>query len=120
LKFLDIAVAVLIGASAITGILVWSPLQGDAASAEFAARTRLRDSLLEIVQGRGIPWLIQTPTAEVCAALADMSNSSVSYSAILGSYSCPASPPADSVSETIILRLLPMAVTLEAWSDVQA
>ena len=111
--------AILIGASAIAGFLAWSPQQGDATAAEFATRTQLRNELLDILQSRGFAWLIQSPPASVCAILAGMSNSSVSFSAVLGAYSCERSPPADSVSVTISLRLLPMMVTLEAWSGTQ-
>jgi hypothetical protein len=119
LRFLDIAVAALVGTSAISGILLWSPRQGDTVSAEFAVRTQLREELLGVLQSRGFAWLIQSPPGDVCAVLESMSNSSVSFSATLGASSCPLSPPTDSVSVSISLRLLPMAVTLEAWSRAQ-
>jgi hypothetical protein len=114
LRFVDIAVAALIGTSAFTGMVVWSPQQGDNASNQSLLQAQLRDALLKLIQDRGFAWLIQTPPQEICAALAGMSNSSVGFDAVLGQYSCFAPPRSPSAS--LAFRLLPMEVTLEVWS----
>ena len=110
--------AALIGVSAITGILVLSPRQGDSLADQSAVRISLRDDLLQVLQARGFGWLIQSPPQTICKVLAGVSNSSVIISATFGSYSCSPMPQSGVVSAIISFRLVNAEVSLEAWSTV--
>lgn len=120
MRFVDLAVAALIGTSALTGFIAWNPGQGDAAAREAALRSQLRDSLLDKLQQKGTPWILQSPRPAVCSYFADMSNSSSGVYVTLGSTTCGAEPAPGAVTATISMSLLPFEVTLEAWSVAKA
>ena len=117
MRFLDIAVAALIGASAITGMAAWSPQAGDSASRGAAAQGQLRDELLSFLSEPGMAWLIINSPSAACSALSGLSNSTVGVSASFGSYSCGSPPTAGSRAASLTLLLGTNDVDLEAWSS---
>ena len=119
MMFVDLAVAVLIGVSAITGILLLSPAPGDGAALRSRERSELRDGLVSFVEARGIDWFLKTSPGEVCSEMASASNSSFAFSATLGSVSC-GGPPPGSTYVTLTLDLIPLQVTLVSWSGGRA
>jgi hypothetical protein len=119
LRYLDLALAALIGISTVAAISWYSTGPADATSSELALRVRLRDSLLSLLQEKGVRWFLVTPPDEICSSLAAISNSSETFSATVGTLSCRI-PPKDSVDETMSLPFLPQVVTLECWSAVGA
>ena len=116
MRYVDLAVAALIGTSAITGIIAWNPRAGDQASRQLETQTRLRDLLLGILQQRGTTWFLRSPADVVCSYLARRSNSSFGLEATLGSLTCGPPPMEGSVAASLSLRLVPFEVTLVAWS----
>ncbi len=116
MRFLDIAVAVMIGVSAVSSIAVWTPRSGDALSDRIALQTQLRDKLVAFVKNRGLPWLLHASPAEVCAAMASSVTPPASVFASMGGQSCGAPPPGGAVVSNLTLPLLPFEVTLVAWS----
>ena len=120
MRYLDIAVAALLGVSAITGLGLVSPRPGDAASVQLSTQTGLRDGLLAIVQHKGISWLLTTPAPEICAYLEQSSNSTVSLSATIGTEPCPSQPLPEADAATLYVPLKAIAVELEAWPSAQA
>lgn len=120
MRYVDIAIAVLIGTSAITGIVAWTPRSGDIASQHTLMRTLLRDSLLAYLQHRGVVWLMRSSPQELCADLSGISNSSVTFSATSGSFSCGSPPLGVAALSTLTLQLTSYQVTLEAWSNAGA
>ena len=119
MRFVDLAVAALFGTSAFTGRVAWDPHGGDLASGRLALQTRLRDGLLTLVQERGIAGFLQSSPSTVCAYLAALSNSSSGVFATLGTRTCGAPPPRGSTTASLTLDLIPLAVTLVAWSRGQ-
>ncbi|MDE1852708.1 MAG: hypothetical protein KGI38_03050 [Thaumarchaeota archaeon] len=120
MRFIDVAIAALIGTSAISGLAVWSPHSPDASSQKLALQSELRDRLVAFIQERGVQWLVRSTPAEACSALAGASNSTFSVSATLGTFSCGPEPPPGRVTATISFRLAPFEVTLVAWSGAGA
>jgi hypothetical protein len=117
MKFLDIAVAALIGVSTITGIVAWSPQSGDSMSRQTATETQLRDALLAFLSERGILWLILSSPSAACVGFQGLSNSSVSVSASFGSYTCGLRPGGASGVATLSMRLGTVEVVLKAWPN---
>jgi hypothetical protein len=116
LRFIDLAVAALVGSSAITGMAAWTPRAGDAGAQQVALQTRLRDSLLGFLQRNGVARLVQSPAA-TCLRVLEASNSTVEFYMTMGHTSCGAPPGSRSQSATISLRLVPFEVVLVAWSS---
>ncbi len=119
LRYLDIAVAGLIGMSAISGIAVWSPKSGDAGSRELMMQSELRDHIVSYLQQKGVLWLLRSSPEVVCSGLSNASNSSLTFAAKVGSVSC-GSPPTGTVFATLPVELGPTEVVLEAWSTTRA
>ncbi len=120
MRYLDLAIATLIGTSAIAGIVASSPRQSDNAARALALESQLRDQLLAILQQKGTAWLIQAGPEGVCSYLREASNSSATFSGVIGGYSCQPSPPAGVLLATLPLRLIPFDAVLEAWPNAQA
>jgi hypothetical protein len=116
LRFIDLAVAALIGSSAITGMVAWNPRAGDAGSQQAALQARLRDSLLEFIQRSGIAQFIQSP-AGACLRLLEASNLTIKFYSTMGPASCGIPPGSGSQTATLSLRLVPFEVVLVAWSS---
>ena len=119
MRYVDLALAALIGTSCITGIFAWNPRAWDSTSSSLELQTHLRDGLLGILQNRGIVWLMSSPPVDVCAALQSVSNSSVTYSAVLGDYSCRPFPTPSLPDANLTLNLIPFKVVLESWSSIE-
>jgi hypothetical protein len=117
MRYLDLAVAALIGMSAIAGIVTWTPGPGDLTSSNMMLESALRDGLLALLQQRGTFWLIASSPYQICSYLQGLSNSSVTYSASLGPYQCNPPPPVASTEASLILGLAPYRVVLEAWAN---
>jgi hypothetical protein len=116
LRFLDIAVAVMVGIASMAGLAAWSPRGGDALSYQSAVQVRLRDELVHFLDSRGLPWILQARAVDVCTALATDIAPPDGAQVNLGGASCGSQPPAGAVVAELTLNLLPMAVVLEAWS----
>jgi len=119
MRYLDLAVAALIGASTVTGIVAWTPHAGDGASDSAKLKSQLRDELLALLQQKGTVWLIRSPPGDICAYLGSISNSSVTFSASIGSNICGPPPPEGALEASLTVNLIPYQVVLEAWPDVQ-
>ena len=115
MRFIDIAVAALIGSSAITGIIVWSPKAGDVAARQLGTQVRRRDGLVDLLRRGGMVSL-ESPSA-ACALLAEASNSTFTLYATAGASSCGSPPKEGSPSATLSFRLVSFEVVLVAWSS---
>lgn len=115
MRYLDIAVAALIGTSAITALVAWGPGAPDSSARQAAVRSALRDDLLEFVQTRGMVWLMGAAPAQVCAALARASAPNATLTGTVGGHSC-GDPPAGSVAVALSFALGGRGTVLEAWS----
>jgi len=114
MRYLDVSVAILIGVSAISAIIAWSPRDSDAASRHLAEQIRLRDGLLAYVEGRGVAWVLSAPPELLCADLAVHSNSTFTMSGMEGEAECTR-PPAGVAAVSLTLNLPQREVNLEAW-----
>jgi len=114
LRFLDIGIAVLVGASSITGLMTWSPRNGDAISSQQALQAQLRDGLVSFLDSKGLPWVMNAPTPEVCAGLLAAAPGTRGVFVEVGSRSCGNAPPAGAVVANLTLGIIP-PVRLEAW-----
>ncbi len=119
MRFLDLGLAALIGASAITGIVAWNPTAGDSAAASLETQSHLRDDLLGLLQSRGIMWIASSTPSAICSFLESSSNASVVYGAAIGGHACPAAPPQGHAAANLTLELIQTRVVLEAWSEGQ-
>ena len=115
MRYLDLAVAALIGASAIAGVVAYTPVTWDAESQHQALQTNLRDDLLAYLLARGTVWLASASPGQICSDVLGRSNSTVGFSATVAGAPC-SSPPPGAVSANLTLDLLPHRVMLEAWS----
>ena len=118
MRYLDLAMATLIGTSAITGIIAWNPSTGDAYSRQAELQINLSDGLLSLLQDRGTAWFIRSPPSAVCAYLAASTNSSYRIYATVGSLTCGSPPQEGSTVAALTLAMTPLEVTLAAWSPV--
>ncbi len=117
MKYVDVAVAVLVGASAIASILFWTPRTGDLQAGELAVRAELSDRVAGVIQAKGMGWFLSTPPRPVCSYLASLSNSTVHLFATVGGVTCGDAPPAGAVQASIAFRLVNLQVDVGAWSD---
>jgi len=116
MRFVDLAIAALIGISSIAGLVAFSPRQGDDASNSLAVETQLRDELVSVLQQKGIVWFMQSSPTASCEYLRGLSNSSVSFSGAIGPYSCGPPPPPGVPLAELNVTLTPYQVSLEAWA----
>jgi hypothetical protein len=117
MRYVDIAVAALVGATAITGILAWSPTAGDTAASQFQEESDLRDWMLGFVQMKGMVWFMQTTADGICAATDSASNSTFHLSAQIGPVQCPSHPLDDATAAELSFELDSLKVTLISWSS---
>jgi len=115
-----LAVAALIGTTAITGIAAFSPRQADFASSGLAMQSRLRDDILAALQEKGVTWLILSSPEMFCARLQYLSNSSVTFSGVIGPYRCGPPSPKGYPAATLAFHLMQYQVVLQAWSSAPA
>lgn len=115
MRFIDLALAALIGTSAITGIVAWNPEGGDTGTRRLETALQLRDRLVEFLQQDGMIQF-ESPAA-ACHALSGASNSTFRLYAVLGPDSCGSPPTGGSPSATLSFRLAQSEVELVAWSS---
>lgn len=117
MKYVDVAVAVLVGVSAVAGILFWTPRSGDLKSGELAARAELGARVAGVVQAKGMSWFLSAPPPALCSYLAGLSNSTVHLFADVGGATCGDAPPGGAVQASIAFRVVNLRVDVGAWSD---
>ncbi|MDG6985187.1 MAG: hypothetical protein JRM73_00375 [Nitrososphaerota archaeon] len=120
MRYLDLAVAVLVGTSAVAGVSAWSPAPGDSASARLQTTMALRDDIAGFVQSKGMSWFFSTPPEEVCSVAYRSLGPADLMSAEVGAFACPGHPPASADVATLTFRIATTEVTLTAWSDAAA
>lgn len=116
MRFLDLAVAALIGTAALTGMVAWDPAPADAYSRRLHLQSALRDDLAAFVQGKGAVWLLRSPRGTVCSAVDGMSNSTVGISVTLGELTCGRPPPPGAVAAELDERLGSEKAAMVEWS----
>ena len=116
MRYLDLAVAVMIGTSAISGVVALTPGPDDAASTALALQAHIRDELLGYLQSRGTSWLLAASPSVFCADLGKLSDSTVTFGGSIGGVPCGPSPPTGAVAANLTLDLIPRRVILEGWS----
>ncbi len=116
MRFLDIAVAVMVGVSAIAGLVVWTPRFGDSVSNRMALQAHLRDVLVSFLESKGVPWILQASAAEVCTGLDSNLNGTVHVFVSLGTQTCGSPSTKGAVASNLTLALLPFEVNMAAWS----
>ena len=115
MRYLDIAVALLVGTGAIVGLAAWSPSQGDAVANVYAVRSTLYGELGAFVQDEGVAVFIGQG-GPACSALASHSNFTSGLAATIGGVSCGILPPSSSVDVSLTFQIATTRVTLWAWS----
>ena len=115
MRYIDIALAGLIGLSAISSLAVVTPRSGDAAAHRSAVQAQLSGALVGLLEEKGVVWFMRSSPGEICTGLLAASNSTVKFSAVGGSLDCGA-PPSGSVGANISLPIRPARLVLEAWS----
>lgn len=118
MRFLDIAVAILIGTAGVGGLIAWSPAPGDAAASSLQARSAAREFALRFIESKGVAWFVDTPPPGVCAAIGSASDSTYGLSASAGDFEC-APPPAHAEPARLTFQAMGVAVTVIAWSTGQ-
>lgn len=118
MRYVDIAVAALVGVAAISAFVVWTPRRGDVRANSLAARTELRDRVAGLIEAKGMAWFLATPPSEVCSYIAALSNSTVHLVATVGGDTCGSAPPPGAVVASLSFLLVRLEVTVEAWSSV--
>lgn len=115
MRYIDIAIAAIIGVSAVAGLVSWTPGSYDSSARRAILHSALLGRLEGFVQAHGTAWLIRSPSAEVCAALAGASNSTVALTGRVGPESCGDEPPGDAVTASLSFFLAGREFVLVAW-----
>ncbi len=116
MKFLDVAVAVIIGLSAFVSLDAFSPTANVAASYALERQASARDSLSALIASPGVAWLQSASMAQTCALLASLSNNSVVFSATQGAVACRGAPAGAVASANLTLSFPSRTLVLEAWA----
>lgn len=117
MRVLDVAVAAIIGVSAIAFMLYWNPAGFTSATNQHLEEASLRGVLLTAVSSKGIPWLGIASPEQVCVGLSAFSNSSVTVSAVIDGIPCGPGPASGSVCANLTVPLESRVVVLRAWAD---
>jgi len=115
MRYLDLAVATLIGMSTVTALVVLSPSPIDTAAAGQMSVIQARDELLGYLQRQGSAWLLLAPPVAVCGSLGSLSSPTVSFSAVINGHPCRV-PPTGATVVNLTLSFSSRKVVLEAWS----
>jgi hypothetical protein len=115
MRYIDLALAALVGTSAVAGIASWNPSPGDSAAHQMGVQIVLRDQIIDILQQRGLTQVLQDP-ASFCSYVNGLSNSTFGVYAQTLSMSCGSPPERGAVSSTLAMDLLPSEATFVAWS----
>lgn len=116
MRYVDLALAALIGTSALTGIVAWDPATADSNSRRLRLQSAVRDEVASFLQEKGTFWFLSSPPDVVCSTMAGMSNSTSGFAVSVGSLSCGPPPPIGSVSAELGERLGSLEVTVVGWS----
>jgi hypothetical protein len=116
MRYLDVAVALMVGTAALAGIAAWGPGPGDALSAHYRAESAVRAQLLRFVDGKGVAWFAYAPAADICAAVLGGSNSTFGLDADVGSAGCGAPPPPGSATARLSFSVGGKEVNLSGWT----
>jgi hypothetical protein len=120
MRYLDIAVAAMVGTAALAGLVAWAPGQSDLASRRLQARSALRDSLVAFIDEKGVAWFVSSPASEVCSGVSSASNSTYHIFAQVGAVGCGPPPPAGATAARVAFLVGALQVTLTAWSGAAA
>lgn len=115
MRFLDIAVAAVLGLSSVALLAAWAPFGSDLAASQLREQASARDRLEGLLTDPGLVWLQQAPPGEMCSELASLSNSTVVFTATVGTLRCGGAPPAGAPSANITLDFPAEEVTLVDW-----
>jgi hypothetical protein len=115
MRFVDLAVAGMIGISSLGLLIVWNPQANDLAAGRALERARLRDLLVRFVDREGLVSLQQSPPGQICEKFSALTNATLQVEAEIGSYSCGAPPPPYSNAANLTMALGPREVSLLAW-----
>ena len=119
MRYLDLAIAAIIGVSALAALATWSPSSTNTAADSQMSELHLRDALLAYVQRQGAAWLLSTKTSGVCDSITSLSNSTFTFSAIINSVPCSPSPHEGAVAN-LTLPFDGRTMVFEAWSAEEA
>ncbi len=120
MRFLDLALAAVIGLSSLALMASWGPAGNNAGAARLREEDSLRTDLESLLVTPGAVWLQQATLQEICAKVGSLSNQSVVYSASVDSSQCPLAAPETGPVASISLMLPTRNVTLEAWEAAPA
>ena len=120
MRFIDIAVATLIGTSALAGLAVLSPRQNDAYSRQQLVQSELRDFMLSQIQRPGVILAIETEPQSVCQLVSTWSHPGFEFSAIINGVPCASFPPYAADVATLTIQTVPHTVVLQAWKTAGA
>ena len=116
MRFLDIAVAAVIGLLSTSLIGVSSPAGNDFTAYKEHKQAALRDRVEGLLNSGGLVWLQDARPEDICARLESLSNSSVAFSAVVSAVPCSL-PPIRAVASANLSVILPSrTVVLEAWA----
>ena len=96
-------------------LLVWNPQVNAMASRRSMDEAHLRDLLTSYLEMDGLVWLQRASPQELCARLANLSNSTITYSARVNSLPCNSQSPSLAPAGNLAVNLVSKAVVLEAW-----
>jgi hypothetical protein len=115
LKFLDLAVAALIGFGSVAAMGVWNPEQLSAQGTLYSKQASMQEYLETIPSRLGLPWLQQASPDAICSALLPFSNLTIQVSASGRDFVCTVGPPANVPSASIVLMFPRGNLSLSAW-----
>jgi hypothetical protein len=115
LRFLDLAVAALIGAASIASFWVWNPGGYGLQSWRAQEETNLDVFLTNHVNTFGLLLLQDANFHDLCMQIVSLSNSTLAVSAILNSTPCAPQPTPHAVTANLTLGFPSRVVVIEAW-----
>lgn len=120
MRFIDLAVAAMIGASSIAGILFLNPSPAEVSTSRYVQDSQTRSDLLAMVESVGLNQIFSEPTQGLCALLQSRSNATVQFSAVTSGGGCNSDPPPGTDVISLPISFNGARVTLEAWSVARA
>lgn len=115
MRFLDLAVAGIIGLVVIGAGGALAPGLADAAAASTSEVIFLRDALLAAVEEEGLVRLQLYTFEQVCSWLSSISNSTITFSGAVGGVECSGGPPSGTPFAVLSLDVGSDRLVLRAW-----
>ena len=115
MRFLDLAVAVLIGVSSLGILGVCTPQHAERTSAVADVRMRIDYGILGAVRRVGIVTLASSGVQYACARISSESNGTMSFSAVVDGHQCQPVPPAGAIVDSLNLTLPGRHLVIEGW-----